>query len=270
MASDLLTEARLREALGARPFRFEMQVDSTNDIAREWALNGAPSGSVVLTEEQLAGRGRFGRKWSAPPGTALLMSVILRPRITPEHLTRLTMVGAVSVVETLETPDPSPFGRGESESPNSLSLKWPNDVLLAGRKVAGILPEAIWQGQSLAAVILGIGLNVRVDFAGTELENRSTSIEQRLGITVDRALLLSHLLQRIDYWAVRVADVALLDAWRSRLVTLGQRVTARGTAGIIDGLAVDVDNNGGLVLRSDDGTIHHVVAGEVTLSESER
>lgn len=161
-------------------------------------------------------------------------------------------------------------GRGSGGEVNPLALKWPNDVLLAGRKVAGILPEAIWQGQSLAAVILGIGLNVRIDFAGTELEDRSTSIEQNTGITVERAMLLLQLLQRIDYWAMRVADAALLDVWRSRLVTLGQWVNAHGAAGTLNGLAVDVDNNGGLVLQSDDGTIHHVVAGEVTLSESER
>src|SRR5258708_21165977 len=82
-----------------------MQVGSTNDIARDWALNGAPSGSVVLTEDQITGRGRFGRKWSAPPGTALRMSVILRPRVSPGHITRLAMVGAVSVAEILGAPD---------------------------------------------------------------------------------------------------------------------------------------------------------------------
>jgi len=286
--SDLLSEARLRSALGARPFHFEMQVGSTNDIARDWALNGASSGSVVLAEEQITGRGRFGRKWSAPPGTALLMSVILRPRVTVEHITRLTMVGAVAVAETLQnltprlsTGVPSPSRRGESASTGppsprtkrgagggvpTIALKWPNDVLLTNLKVAGILPEAIWQGQSLAAVILGIGLNVRVDFTGTEFEGRSASIEQTLGIKVDRALLLAQFLQRIDYWAMRVVDTTLLEAWRSRLTTLGQRVTASGAAGAIIGLAVNVDDNGGLVLQADDGTIHHVVAGEVTLS----
>ncbi len=281
-----------------------MQVGSTNDIARDWALGGAPSGSVVLTEEQITGRGRFGRKWSAPPGTALLMSVILRPRVSPEHITRLTMVGAVSVAEILEalTPNPSPEDKGDmppivfssdrsqeglplqesTSSPSpfaergaggkvpTIALKWPNDVLLANRKVAGILPEAIWQGHSLAAVILGIGVNVRVDFAGTDFEDRSASIEPTLGIKVDRALLLAQLLQRIDYWAMRVVETTLLEAWRSRLVTLGQHITACGAAGIITGLAADVDDNGGLVLQADDGTIHHVVAGEVTLSESER
>src|SRR5579871_4891908 len=136
--TDLLTEARLRAALGARPFRFEPQVGSTNNIAHDWALTGAPSGSVVLTEEQLTGRGRFGRGWSAPPGMALLMSVILRPRIAGNRLARLTMVGAVAVGEVLE-----------GIAPGQVSLKWPNDVWLAGRKVAGVLPEAIWQGDAL-------------------------------------------------------------------------------------------------------------------------
>ena len=128
--NDTLTDQRLRAALGARPFRYFPQVGSTNDIARQWALDGAPAGSVVLTDEQLTGRGRFGRVWSAPSCTALLMSVIIRPRAA--RIPRLTMLGAVAVAEVLE-----------EIAPGKVTLKWPNDVRLEGRKVAGVLPEAI-------------------------------------------------------------------------------------------------------------------------------
>src|SRR5215510_3384097 len=181
--SDLLSETRLREALGARPFRFFAQVGSTNDVARQWALANAPTRSVVVAEEQVAGRGRFGRVWTAPAGSSLLMSVILRPRVTPARLSRMTMVGAVSLAEVLE--DLAPW---------LIGLKWPNDVQVKGRKVAGILAETALQPDSMATPI---------------------------------AVMLDKLLRRIDYWSVRGEESGLLEAWRGRLTTIGQRVAAR-------------------------------------------
>jgi BirA family biotin operon repressor/biotin-[acetyl-CoA-carboxylase] ligase len=118
----------------------------------------------------------------------------------------------------------------------------------------------------MSAVILGIGLNVRVDFKGTPLESRAISIETATGISVDRAQLLARLLERVDYWSMRVEDRSLFEAWHSRLITLGRRITAHGEYGDLVGQAVDVDDNGTLLLRADDGTIHRIVAGEVTLS----
>ncbi len=261
MADGLLNESRLRAALGTRPFRFALQTGSTNDLARQWALDGAPAGSVVVAEEQTAGRGRFGRSWSAPAGSALLASVILRPDAPPGHLPRLTMVGAVSVADVLA-----------ELAPGQVSLKWPNDVLLTGRKVAGILPEAIWEGERLSAVVLGIGLNVRVDFTGTPLADRAISVEAVTGVTIDRAALLAALLSRVDHWSARLGDPALSATWRDRLSTLGQRVAASsadGQTGRIVGLALDVDADGALLLQTDDGLTQRIVAGEVTLADDQ-
>ncbi len=185
------------------------------------------------------------------------MSVILRPRLSQECLARLTMVGAVAVADVLA-----------ELAPDQVSLKWPNDVLLAGRKVAGVLSEAIWQGDRLEAVILGIGLNVRVDFAGTPLADHAISVEAVTGELIDRAMLLRRLLARIDHWSMHVGDQALITAWRARLETLGQQVTAASPAGSISGQAVDVDEDGALLLRTGDGVVHRVVAGEVTLTDS--
>jgi BirA family biotin operon repressor/biotin-[acetyl-CoA-carboxylase] ligase len=261
MSDGLLNESRLRAALGARPFRLAQRTGSTNDIARQWAVDGAPAGSVVIAEEQTAGRGRFGRSWSAPAGSALLVSVIVRPDASSSYLPRLTMVGAVSMAEVLA-----------ELTPGQVSLKWPNDVLLNGRKVAGVLPEAIWEGERLSAVVLGIGLNVRVDFAGTPLVNRAISVEAVTGTTVDRAALLAALLGRVDHWSARLGDPALSGTWRGWLSTLGQRVAAshadRQTGRII-GLALDVEADGALLLRTDDGLVHRVVAGEVTLADDQ-
>ncbi len=152
--AELLTEARLRAALGARPFKLYSQIGSTNDAARDWAHSGAVTGSVVVAEEQVAGRGRFERRWVAAPDTALLFSVILRPAIRAERLPRVAVLGALAVAECLDALDLAP-----------VTLKWPNDVHLAGRKVAGVLPEADWQNDQLSALALGIGVNVRVDFS---------------------------------------------------------------------------------------------------------
>jgi BirA family biotin operon repressor/biotin-[acetyl-CoA-carboxylase] ligase len=254
---DPLDEKRLRRALGSRPFRFEAQVGSTNDIARQWAESGAPTGAVVVTEEQVAGRGRFGRPWSAPPGTGLLMSVILRPRVNQIRLPRMTMVGAVSVAEVVS-----------DLAPGRVALKWPNDALLTGYKVAGVLPEAIWQGDTLIGVILGIGLNIRVDFSDSPLAGKAISVETVTNIPVDRAWLLNMLLQRVDYWTARIADPVLLTTWRGMLSTIGQRVTVQMIEGQISGQASGVDDDGALLLRADDGTIQRVVAGEVTLASN--
>jgi BirA family biotin operon repressor/biotin-[acetyl-CoA-carboxylase] ligase len=152
MADGLLNESHLRAALGTRPFRFEIRTGSTNDLARQWALDGAPAGSVVVADEQTAGRGRFGRSWSASAGSALLVSVIVRPDAPPGYLPRLTMVGAVSVAEALAELAP---GEGESE----VAERRAPDRAQGGRHSAG----RIWR-ERLSAVAPGTGLNVRVDF----------------------------------------------------------------------------------------------------------
>jgi BirA family biotin operon repressor/biotin-[acetyl-CoA-carboxylase] ligase len=256
MPDALLTEQRLREALGTRPLRFYARAGSTNDLAQQWALDGAPAGAVVVAEEQVTGRGRFGRAWLAPAGTALLFSVILRPQIRAERLTRLTMVGALAVAETVM-----------GMAPGQVRLKWPNDVWLAGRKVAGILPEAIWLGSDLQAVVLGIGVNVSVDFAGTPLADSATSIETVTGKHVDRAALLAAILGRIDGWTARLEEPALLETWRGWLETLGRRVTATAPGEQISGEALDVDDSGALLLRVDDGSVRRIASGEVTLAD---
>lgn len=261
MPDSLLSEGRLREALGARPFQFHPQAQSTNDLARQWALAGAPAGAVVVAEEQLAGRGRFNRAWTAPAGTALLFSAITRPRIHVERFTRLTMVGAVVAAEAVRALGAAP-----------VTLKWPNDVWLSGRKLAGILPEAIWLGSSLHAVIIGIGLNVSVDFSQTPLVDKALSIEAVTHTTVDRPALLAHLLHRLDYWVPRAEDAQLFETWRGSLATLGQHVSASSPQGQISGQAVDVAEDGALLIRADNesgnSTLHRVLAGEVTLSET--
>lgn len=247
-----LSQQRLDVALQSRAVRFYPQADSTNDLALAWLRDGAASGSVVIADEQLRGRGRKGRTWHTPPGVALAVSVILHPPVTALH--QVSMLGALVIcelAESLNVPD--------------VAIKWPNDVQINGRKVSGVLPEIAWDGERLLGVVLGMGVNVRVDFSGTEVAQTAVSLETALGQPLDRAQLLAFILRRVDVWSARWGSVALLDAWKSRLNTVGQVVTVMGEAGNIHGTAQAVDASGALLVRDDHGAIQRVMAGDIAL-----
>lgn len=243
---------RLEAALSPRPFRYLTEVGSTNDVALEWLRQGAPTGAVVLTDAQVEGRGRLGRRWHAPAGTALIVSVILRPPV--QALGRLTMLGAVCIAETVE-----------SLGALDVDIKWPNDVRLGGRKICGILPEAAWTGDRLDGVALGMGLNVRVPFEGTDLAGSATSLETALGRPIDRVDLLTHLLGRVDAWSAEVGSDALFVAWKRRLGTVGQHVTVSASG--VQGMAEGVDAQGALLVRTESGALERVIAGDIRLGE---
>ncbi len=207
------TSERLRRVLKARPFEFYEQIGSSNDRALAWLSEGAPSGSVVIADEQTKGRGRLGRAWYAPPGAALMFSYLLHP--DAEALGYVGMMGALAVCEAVEA------------SGARAGIKWPNDVQIDGRKLCGVLPEAAWQGERLIGAVLGVGLNVRIDFAATPFSETAISLENVVG-AADRADLLVRLLDRLDHWSARLASDDLFDAWRGRLVMLGQRVSVAG------------------------------------------
>ncbi len=154
---------RLESALKPRSYEYYPQIGSTNDRAMAWLREGAAAGSVVIADEQTAGRGRMGRAWYAPPGTALMLSYLLRPN--PDDLTYVGMMGALAVCETVEALGAHP------------GIKWPNDVQIDGRKLCGVLPEASWQDETLIGAVLGIGLNLRIDFRETAFAKTAISLE---------------------------------------------------------------------------------------------
>jgi BirA family transcriptional regulator, biotin operon repressor / biotin---[acetyl-CoA-carboxylase] ligase len=243
---------RLQSALAPRQFRYYPQVESSNDIALNWLRDGAVVGSVVIADEQIKGRGRLGRSWYAPPGSALMVSIVLRP--SQAALVQVSMLGALAVCETLEA-----FGV------KNVAIKWPNDTQINGRKVCGVLPEAEWDIDRLLGAVLGIGLNVRINFAGTPFEQTATNVETALGKSVDRLELLTTLLERIDDWSARLDSYDLLEAWKKRLTTIGQRVSINQFNGVITGMAEAVDEHGALLVRSDDGALQRVIAGDIAL-----
>ncbi len=243
------------DVLADRPFRYSARTGSTNDDAAEWLAQDAPDGALVLADEQLAGRGRYRRLWQAAPESSLLLSLILHASLPLEALPRVTLLGAVALAETLAALGLEP------------GIKWPNDVLLGGRKVAGILAEAAWQGAQLQGVVLGIGLNVRQDALPPERAAafHATTLEAELGACPDRGALLADLLARLDDWRARLDSPDLLDAWRARSVTLGRRVDVTSGEERLSGVAEDIDTAGALLLRLESGEVRRLLAGDVTL-----
>jgi BirA family biotin operon repressor/biotin-[acetyl-CoA-carboxylase] ligase len=241
---------------------FYERVDSTNDIAMEHLqrnrsfLQAQDAGDVIVADEQVKGKGRLDRIWYTPPGTALIVSVIL-PVKEHDYLPRVTMLGAMAIAEMIENLAAADVG-----------IKWPNDVQVNGKKVSGVLAEANWipnvvATRKLYGVVLGMGVNVRIDFSGTELENTAISIEPALGTSVNRLDLLVDLMARVDYWYARIGSDELFDAWKSRLNMLGKMVTVQH--GTIHGLAESVDASGTLLVRDEQDVLHRVVAGDIAL-----
>ncbi|MFI5078023.1 MAG: biotin--[acetyl-CoA-carboxylase] ligase [Vicinamibacteria bacterium] len=231
------------------------RVESTQAVAFALAAGGSPDRTVVIAEAQSAGRGRRGRTWHDEPGASLLTSIILRPRLTPARLPMLSLAAGIAVAEAVE--------RVTGLAPR---LKWPNDVLVDGRKLAGILLESRIGTASLDAgaaplVVLGIGVNLAQRAFPAELAERATSVHLATGRTVQADALLSALLEALDAWRARLeteGGAPIRERWRSLADTLGRRVTIDGVSGI----AVDVDDDGALIV-ADGPTRHRVVAGEV-------
>jgi BirA family biotin operon repressor/biotin-[acetyl-CoA-carboxylase] ligase len=229
---------------------------STNDLAAAMAERNAPEGRVVVANAQSAGRGRHGRSWISPAGAGLYVSAVLRP--AGQALQLLTIAAGVAVAEGIQ-----------SATGLAADVKWPNDVHAHGRKVAGILAEASSSNIAGAIhhVVVGAGINVMPAAYPPEIAGRATSLEAELGRPVDRGLVLAEYLCAL---AARYRDLQggganrIVDAWRARAAAmLGRRVQWEGTGTIHDGIALDIDETGALVVRTAAGPVR-LVAGEVT------
>lgn len=226
---------------------FEPAVGSTQDAARAAAIADAPQGWVMTTDLQREGRGRQGHAWVAPPGTALLLSIVLRPPI--DVLSKLPLLMGLAVA-----------GGVEATTGLSPDLKWPNDVLLGGRKVAGVLLERPPGG----AVIAGLGINVNQ--SAEQLPAGATSLAVALGRELEREVLLAAILNDLDSAydrADRETVQWIVPAWRSRSSMLGQRISFVRDGVPFEGEATDITEEGALLVRTDDGRQLQLVAGEV-------
>jgi BirA family biotin operon repressor/biotin-[acetyl-CoA-carboxylase] ligase len=238
-------------------------------VAKDLASQGTPEGVVVVTDEQTAGRGRLNRAWIAPAGTSLLCSILFRPDLRPSQANRLTMLCSMAAADAVE-----------QTAGLSVGLKWPNDLIVESRtlslkapswrKLAGILTETGLVGDDLVFVVVGIGINVNVpDEALPGLAPHATSILAETGRRTDRSELLDALLERVEarYRRLKSGENPHKE-WSSRLVTLGQRVQITTTEAVMLGTAEGVDEDGALLLRTDQGSTRRLLTGDVTLSEA--
>ena len=238
-------------------FRFYDSIGSTNDDALEWISQGAQDFSLVVADEQTSGRGRMDRRWFTPPGSALAMSLILRPAQDEQtHPSRMTGLLALSLTESLIVLGLAP------------QIKWPNDVLLNGKKVAGILVESTWTGEHLDAFVLGMGINVFEKSVppAEQLLFPATSVETELDRQVERTGLLSAILASVLKWRPLLGTDGFLKAWDEKLAFRGQQVQVEGASEeTIIGELLGLESDGSLCLRDERGKSVTVQFGEVHL-----
>jgi BirA family biotin operon repressor/biotin-[acetyl-CoA-carboxylase] ligase len=278
------SEEHLRSQIAGLPLgalRYFPSTGSTNTEALRWAEAGAPHLALVVANEQTAGRGRLGRRWFTPPGSALALSLLLRPQevlrsaqnegkgkaqengdgeIACLALPRLAGLGALAVCAALE--------QGYSLQPQ---IKWPNDVLLGGRKVCGVLAELSWQGQSPRAAVLGIGINIAPGSMPPEAVLRfpATCVECEVGQPVDRWALLREVLSALLDWHPRLVTPEFRLAWESRLAYLGDRVQLLSEGRIeAEGRLLGLDPAGSLRLQLPCGEERSFPSGELRLRQT--
>jgi BirA family transcriptional regulator, biotin operon repressor / biotin---[acetyl-CoA-carboxylase] ligase len=235
---------------------FHETLPSTNATAFKLAVEGAEHGEVVVTEQQTAGRGRRGRTWVSPAGVNLYCSAILRPELPPQRAPELTLVAAVALAESLREAGAEAF------------IKWPNDVQLQGRKVAGILTELSAEPERVHFVILGLGVNLNLQPADLppEVAPLATSLLHALGRPINRALFTASLWNRLEEWLDRHHETGFEPVrlrWKELSSTLGQEVLVRTDRTELRGVAEDIDEAGALLVRTGEGRLERVLAGDV-------
>ncbi|HWD20256.1 MAG TPA: biotin--[acetyl-CoA-carboxylase] ligase [Verrucomicrobiae bacterium] len=265
-APDALHADDLHSRLGqTRVVGREIQVfestTSTNDLVSRLAQDGMKEGAVVFAESQTQGRGRLGRPWISPPRQGLWFSVLLRPNLTPQTATQLTIAAATAMVRAIH-----------GQTGIMPEIKWPNDILIGGKKVAGILTELTAELDHVKDVILGIGIDVNLpahEFP-PELRACATSLRLAAGEKIDRAGLAVAALRELDrdYELIRTGQFeAIADEWQRHCSTLGCDVSIRMGDRVIRGRAESLDTDGALLLRGQYGRLERIIGGDVTMEK---
>jgi BirA family biotin operon repressor/biotin-[acetyl-CoA-carboxylase] ligase len=251
---------RLQTLRFGRSYEPQAWCASTNDLAAARARQGGPEGLLVVADAQSAGRGRLGRSWQSPAGDNLYLSLLLRPAVAAAQLPPVTLVAGAAVAGVLA-------GLGLA-----VQLKWPNDVLVRSaargspRKLVGILTEMATEGDRVRSLVLGIGVNVNQGRFPPELAERATSLALVTGVRHDRGALLAALMNALEpAWdrALRDGPAQSLRAWRSFAALPSPCAIERPGAGLLEGTALDIDQQGALLVRDRAGQLHRVLSGEL-------
>ncbi len=245
--------------LGLGAWRYYPEVGSTNDQALQWARSGAPDWSLVLADAQTAGRGRKDRRWITEPGEALAMSLVLRPsRQEMAHFQCFTALAGLGLIHAL-----AKLGvQGQ--------IKWPNDILLRGKKVAGVLVEADWEGSFVEALVVGMGVNINSApvLKSAQLGYPATSVAEEAGIELDRWAILADILNAMKNMRSFMRQDAFVDEWNANLAFRGESVLFRlPREGVIPVKILGVTQKGALSIERSDGQRIDVISGEVVAEE---
>jgi BirA family biotin operon repressor/biotin-[acetyl-CoA-carboxylase] ligase len=257
-----LVRGRLGAARLGTKFHYFEQIGSTSSHARSLAESGALEGEVVIAESQTHGRGRLGRRWESPPLANLYFSIVLRPKLAPAHAAQITLMAAVALAESVA-----------AFIPRAPAIKWPNDILVDGKKLAGVLTEACCDGERVDYVILGIGVNVNlgVDAMPETIRQRATSLSALAGNNLSRESVLRGLIQHLDrcYGILEASGFeALRPRWEARSHLSGRRVRAELGDQAVIGMARGIDPSGALLLEDESGVLRRIIAGDVIALES--
>jgi BirA family biotin operon repressor/biotin-[acetyl-CoA-carboxylase] ligase len=255
LSKDQITDGLSTAIVGKKLFLFE-SIDSTNSCARALGDAGSPEGAVVAAEFQTNGRGRLGRAWVAEPGTSLLFSVLLRPPITIEIAGLLTLYASAAIARAVE----------HSVGLN-VECKWPNDLLVQGKKFCGILIENSFQQSGLSYSVIGAGINVNQPELPPDIADRATSLSREAGKTLDREMIFQSVLTELDsmYASVRQGKFhAAVSEWTQRCSMFGRAITVQEHEGTVNGVALRLHQDGGLVITTDQGE-RTIYAGDVTV-----
>lgn len=247
------------KVFGQTDYLYYQEIDSTNNQARSLASKGYPEGTVVVADMQTAGRGRRGRSWHSPSSQGIYMSVILRPLLPLKEMSRISLLTAVAVAETLE-----------EELNLSARIKWPNDILINNKKVAGILSEAVTDMDGIEYIVVGIGLNIsnRLQDFPSDFRTAATSAYVEDARPVSRVQVLQGLLARLErhYFDLLAGSFeGILLKGKSLSLIIGQELRLDTINGFLVGQALDIDENGFLLVRDQSGIVHTIFSGEVTI-----
>ncbi len=261
-AGDILSQAEIlssiRGSWAGREILYLDEVDSTNTAAKKAAENGAVHGTLVVSERQTGGKGRRGRAWDSPRETGIFMTLILRPNMAPVHASMLTLVAALAVAD----------GIRECTGAESL-IKWPNDIVMSGKKICGILTEMSADPDCINYVAVGIGINVNMEEFPEEIRGVAASIFTETGKKTKRSLLISAVMAAFErYYEVfmKTTDMSgLLEDYNGKLANCGRTVRVLDPAGEYSGTAIGIDREGELLVEMEDTTVRRVLSGEVSV-----
>lgn len=257
MDADAIRQSLRTRFVGKRIYSFEA-IDSTNTFARRLGDDESPHGTLIVAEEQTAGKGRQGRRWQSQKGKNLLFSIVFRTPFTQERARILPFAAALAAADSTE-----------HFTHCSVECKWPNDLMIKKRKFAGMLMEAVTQNDSVTCVVMGIGINVNQTDFPDDIRNKATSLRAQEGHDIDRVLLLCGFLEELEHRLEQLRQFSpqlLLDEWKQRTTMFGSTITLTEHAGKSTARAVDVAPNGALVIEDENGLRREVFAGDVTLS----